>query len=251
MPHLLFKSRWLGITTLLAVIGFGVAADSAYAADRPVEKETYLTGAWFAPRTEAERDMYLKGGFTMVQYTSQCRDWAVEHGLKFIGGVSSHGMPADVARPFEDATGTKSMSVGLFTHINFNAPSVEAWWEKRVPEAVASMPHAEHIRFWKVHNEFGYHSAKIYDYSPGSISRYRQWLQGRYADIADLNSRWGTSFADFAAVDPPRERNEMVSQLGNWLEALAWLQAPSADGGTEPAPDPGHCARPGLRSGGD
>lgn len=218
MPYSLFRSAWRQMTFFSAVVGLTFAASILQGADRPVEQETYLTGAWFAPRNDTEREMYLKGGFTMIQYTGQCRDWAVEHGMKFIAGVNSSGMPRDVARSFEDATGTQSMSVGLFTHINFNAPSVEAWWQKRVPEIVQGMPHAEDVRFWKVHNEFGYHSGKLYDYSPGSISRYQAWLKGRYADIADLNGKWGTSFADFAAVEPPREQKEMQEQLGNWLE---------------------------------
>jgi hypothetical protein len=109
------------------------------AAPEPVETAVYRTGAWFAPATEAQREMYLKGGFTMVPYTTQCRDWAAEHDMVFIGGVNSGGLPKDVARPFESNDGVQSNSVGLFTHINFNAPSVEKWWETRVPEMVRRM----------------------------------------------------------------------------------------------------------------
>jgi len=207
-----------GFHSVLGISSFVIPYILAAAADRPVERETYLTGAWFAPRSEAEREMYLKGGFTLVQYTAHCRDWAVAKGLKFIGHVSSRGLPRNVARPFEDAEGTQSMSVGLFTHVNFNAPSVEAWWKESVPKQVRATPHAEHVRFWKVHNEFGYHSWKLYDYSPGSLARYRTWLKGRHADVAELNRRWGTDFAGLDSVEPPRTRAEMRDQLANWLE---------------------------------
>lgn len=184
----------------------------------PVETAIYRTGAWFAPTNEAQREMYLKGGFNMVPYTGQVRDWAAEQDMVFIGGVYSHGLPRDVARPFEASDGSQSMSVGLFTHINFNAPSVEEWWERRVPELVRNMPHAERIAYWKVHNEFGYHSGKIYDYSPGSIAKYRAWLGRRYADIAELNAKWSTDHPAFAAIEPPRTPEQMQADIANWLE---------------------------------
>lgn len=184
----------------------------------PVDTAVYRTGAWFAPTNEAQRAMYLKGGFNMVQYTSQVRDWAAEQDMVFIGGVSSWGLPRDVARPFEASDGSQSMSVGLFTHINFNAPSVVEWWDTRVPEQVRGMPHAERIAYWKVHNEFGYHASKIYDYSPGSIAKYRAWLERRYAGIADLNAKWGANHAAFAAIEPPRTAEQMQAETANWLE---------------------------------
>jgi hypothetical protein len=188
------------------------------AAPEPVETAVYRTGAWFAPATEAQREMYLKGGFTMVPYTTQCRDWAAEHDMVFIGGVNSGGLPKDVARPFESNDGVQSNSVGLFTHINFNAPSVEKWWETRVPEMVRRMTHAERIAYWKVHNEFGYHAGKVYDYSPGSIAKYRAWLTKRYATVDDLNAKWHSDHASFAAIEPPRTREQMRAELANWLE---------------------------------
>ena len=206
-------SRFLGLA-LVAAVGCASAA----LGQRPVDVATYLTGAWGRPRTETERALYLKGGFTMAPYDKHNAEWGVEHGLQFIGGVSSWGLPTDVARPFESADGSQSMSVGLFTHINFNAPSVEAWWRATIPGFVRDMPHADRIAFWKVHNEFGYHAGPIYDYSPGSLARYRAWLSTRYGTVAELNRRWRTRHADFAAVQPPRTREEMNARLANWLE---------------------------------
>ncbi len=195
-----------------------LAAAAPPAAPRPIETGTYLTGAWFAPRTEAERRLYLEGGFTLVPYSKQNVAWAAEHRLRSIGSVSSRGMPPDTNELFEAADGTRSASVGLFTRINFNSPRVAAWWEKRVPELVRRMPGAERVAFWKVHNEFGYHSGRIFDYSPGSIQRYRAWLKQRYGTVAALNRKWRTSWRDFATVEPPRSRDEMRTRLPNWIE---------------------------------
>ena len=193
-----------------------VILTSLAAAQQPVETGIYRTGAWHLPGDQASLDLYAKAGFTLVQYNKSYCDWAVEHGLKFIGGVSRWGMPNGIMQPFEANDGTQSMSVGLFTSINFNSPKVETWWTQHIPESVRDMPHADQIEYWKVHNEFGYHAGKYWDYSPGSIARYRTWLQGRYPNIADLNRQWGTKFASFETVEPPRE--DLAEQLPNWLE---------------------------------
>ncbi|NOY79426.1 MAG: hypothetical protein GXP31_00325 [Kiritimatiellaeota bacterium] len=195
-----------------------ILAAATASGTRPVETGTYLTGAWFAPRTEAERRLYLEGGFTLVPYSKRNVEWAAANGLRFIGSVSAWGMPPGTNELFEAADGTRSASVGLFTRVNFSSPRVAAWWEKRVPELIRRMPGADRVAFWKVHNEFGYHSGKIFDYSPGSIQRYRSWLKQRYGTVAALNKKWRTSWREFEAVEPPRTREEMRAQLPNWLE---------------------------------
>ncbi|MHA1732617.1 MAG: beta-galactosidase [Promethearchaeota archaeon] len=53
-----------------------------------------------------------------------------------------------------------------------------------------------------------YGDGLYYDYNPLVISEFREWLAGEYGSIRDLNAAAGTSFADFDAVDPPRERSD-------------------------------------------
>ncbi|OGV64357.1 MAG: hypothetical protein A3K19_17190 [Lentisphaerae bacterium RIFOXYB12_FULL_65_16] len=201
------------LAAVLVAGGFAAAAD-----ERPVQREPYLTGAWGRPATEPELALYLKAGFNLIGYGKDYAEWATTNNMRFISSVSSWGMPRDVASPFEAYDGSRSMSVGLFTHVNFNAPSVEAWWATRVPDLVRDMPHADRTAFWKVHNEFGYHDAKVWDYSPGSVAKYRQWLQSRYTTIAAMNQAWRTTFADFAAIEPPRDTKTLSAALPNWLE---------------------------------
>jgi beta-galactosidase len=43
------------------------------------------------------------------------------------------------------------------------------------------------------------------DYSPGSLALYRAFLARRYESIAVLNGAYATGYADFAAVEPPRD----------------------------------------------
>lgn len=41
-----------------------------------------------------------------------------------------------------------------------------------------------------------------YDFSEISLAGFRQWLQRRYGDLAQLNRQWGTQFASWDAVKP-------------------------------------------------
>lgn len=69
---------------------------------------------------------------------------------------------------------------------------------------------------------FGRASAFDLDYSDASVALYRRYLQGKYADIADLNTAYGRDFFDFDEVTPPR-RFEADSALDlpfflDWME---------------------------------
>jgi hypothetical protein len=150
---------------------------------RPVETGLYLTGAAGGPRTDEQCALYLKAGFHLIGYNPQYADWGAANDMYYIGGVSNRGMPPELNRPFEDINGVRSNSIGLFTHLNFTAPPVVEWWQNAVPRAVREMPGSDRIAFWKVHNEFGYHSDKIYDYSEGTVAIYQKWLQDRYRSI--------------------------------------------------------------------
>jgi beta-galactosidase len=59
----------------------------------------------------------------------------------------------------------------------------------------------------QVDNEMAYFfhvNAYAADFSPASIERYRAFLGARYADIAKLNETYGSAYAGFEQVEPPR-----------------------------------------------
>ncbi|MCR4573317.1 MAG: beta-galactosidase [Lentisphaeria bacterium] len=178
-----------------------------------VEKDVYLTGGWGCNGSQEVLEQYEKAGFTLAPHGSL--PWLKRKDFQTIHAVSGRP-PADVARPFETADGKLLNSVGLFTHVNFNAPSVEKWWEEYVPRVAKETHNADKIAYWKVHNEFGFHSGELFDYSEGSIAKYRVWLKNRYGAIEKLNDGWGTTWASFDAVEPPRK--DLADNLANWLE---------------------------------
>lgn len=42
------------------------------------------------------------------------------------------------------------------------------------------------------------------DYSPAALQAYRSWLRARQPALAQLNSRWGSAFATWQDVEPPK-----------------------------------------------
>jgi len=48
------------------------------------------------------------------------------------------------------------------------------------------------LALWHVHNEYGAPVSE--DYSPASLTAFREWLQARYGTVEALNDAWGTAF---------------------------------------------------------
>ena len=64
-------------------------------------------------------------------------------------------------------------------------------------------------------------------YCPHTVAAFRQWLAGRYGEIAKLNAAWGTDgpvdFASFDEVRPPRgavARNGGYASWSDWREFM-------------------------------
>mgnify|MGYP000165094560 FL=1 len=97
---------------------------------------------------------------------------------------------------------------GSRRHYCFNSPAYRRE-SRRITEALAER-FAEHpaVAGWQTDNEFGCHGT-IRCYCEDCASDFREWLRGRYGDVATLNESWGTAFwsqdlNSFAQVDPPR-----------------------------------------------
>jgi hypothetical protein len=71
-----------------------------------------------------------------------------------------------------------------------------------------------------LHNEPGYHWLKdrVFDYSPPSIAKFKEWLAQRHGDVATLNQRWGSNYASFDEVVPPPQPPLAGPQIPAWLD---------------------------------
>ncbi len=64
------------------------------------------------------------------------------------------------------------------------------------------------------------------DFNDASIAAFRAWLRQRYGDIAALNAKWRTSFADFAAIVPFTiiEVEEDATKACGWAEHRTFME---------------------------
>jgi hypothetical protein len=76
-------------------------------------------------------------------------------------------------------------------------------------------PQADAIGAWRLSVEDG----GFLDYSPVALTAFRGWLQERHGDIATLNRRWSSDYADFAAIVPPAAYAQGPAA---WLEFRAF-----------------------------
>lgn len=70
-----------------------------------------------------------------------------------------------------------------------------------------------------LHNEPGYHwiADRVFDYNPLAVTRFRVWLRRQHGSLETLNEHWGTHWASFDAVEPPRDLPP-VANLAAWLD---------------------------------
>ncbi|WP_391570615.1 discoidin domain-containing protein [Cohnella sp.] len=68
----------------------------------------------------------------------------------------------------------------------------------------------------------------LWVYDEHAKQRFREWLQTKYATIAEVNSAWGTSYSGWNEVQPPKPlRTNMPGAFDNrqsWSDLMFWLR---------------------------
>lgn len=63
------------------------------------------------------------------------------------------------------------------------------------------------------------------DNSELALMDWHAWLKERHGDIDTLNDRWGTSYADFNAIELPYVGGECDKEpIGRWVDCVRWNQ---------------------------
>lgn len=104
-------------------------------------------------------------------------------------------------------------------------------WMKKVSEVIRRHEASKGgcIPIVQVDNEssYGFHFSPFdADYNPVVVGEdgrggfYQEWLKSRFSSIAQLNKAYGTSYADFSEVEPPRalEEKRNLQAVLDWIE---------------------------------
>lgn len=84
---------------------------------------------------------------------------------------------------------------------------------------------------------------QISDYSPTSVTGFRQYLQQRYGNVQALNQYMGSDYASFEAITPPSKdiRQQALTRYQEHIDAFAdgqmpitgWVHAPATPGSAQ------------------
>lgn len=74
---------------------------------------------------------------------------------------------------------------------------------------------------WYPQDEFAYNGFGGFEACSQEV--FRERLRGKYADLAALNTAWGTDFATWEAIEPPRAF-ERSARFADWQEFRRWAQ---------------------------
>jgi beta-galactosidase len=89
--------------------------------------------------------------------------------------------------------------------------------------AVTRYKDAEPVLAWMVHNEPCNPWGGTGCYCPHTVGVFRTWLQERYGDDLDeVNRLWGTTFAGWGDVEPPRTRPKEGGNLTAWIDWMTF-----------------------------
>ena len=75
---------------------------------------------------------------------------------------------------------------------------------------------------WDVHNEPSIGPGDHPCCCQHTVAKYRKDLAARFSSVSEVNQRWGTAYADFAEVEPPREVDPSPASFWrDWREFAA------------------------------
>lgn len=106
---------------------------------------------------------------------------------------------------FVDATGYQHKH-GARQHASYNSPIFREYSRRITRELAQAISGHTALIAWQTDNELGSHQQRCF--SPGSVAKWRQWLEKRYGHIDALNEAWRTvvwsqRYASFDDVPPP------------------------------------------------
>jgi len=110
---------------------------------------------------------------------------------------------------------------------SFNNPKVRDFWKKTVDRRMQGLPEVGPVIYTLGDENFFSYDA---GYSPADAAAFTDYLRERYKKIENLNAEWGTTYADFGAVEhlsPKTMREKALFPM--WYEHRRFMEKQYAD----------------------
>lgn len=157
-------------------------------------------------------------------------DLCQELGLGVLFGFATFYVNNDFLREFPDAkiVDRQGQAYPLHEHdyrwlrACIDHPVYRQRRDQLIADCAARFGHHPAVFAWDVHNEPSVGPGDHSCYCPHTVAKYRQDLAARFAAIGEVNQRWGSAFASFDAVEPPREITASADGFWrDWREFVA------------------------------
>lgn len=239
------KKALLALPLVLLFAGQVQADPPAPTATKPANTTPFLFGCdWPTGGSAAVKALFYETGCNFVRLTGGGYGWAAEghrqalqeldaHGVQVLLQLGSH-YPDSRFFTFKDSyfidqkgeTGKEDRNAWAITYngsawpqYSYASETFRQELTKDFTAYLGAIKDQKNVKALLLHNEPGYHwlEDRVFDYNPQAITRFKAWLLQQHGTVAKLNDRWGTKFASFEAVEPPRELPP-VTQMAAWLD---------------------------------
>ena len=199
---------------------------------------------WPVDGSPAVKSLFFETGCNFARLTGGGYGWALDrhrralrelnaHGVKVLLQLGSHYPDAryfafkdDYLVDQKGETGKEDRNAWAITYngsawpqYSYAGRTFRAELAKDFSAYLGGLKDRTNVSALLLHNEPGYHwlNDRLFDYNPQAVARFRDWLRRKHGTLAALNQRWGTQWASFDAVEPPRDLPP-VSGMGAWLD---------------------------------
>jgi beta-galactosidase GanA len=157
-------------------------------------------------------------------------DLCQETGLGVLFGFATFYVHNDFLREFPDAKVVDRLGLAYPLHEHdyrwlracIDHPVYRQRRDQLIADCAARFGRHPAVFAWDVHNEPSVGPGDHSCYCRHTIAKYRQDLAERFATIDEVNRRWGSVFASFAAVEPPHELTTSPDSFWrDWREFIA------------------------------
>lgn len=211
----------------------------------PGGEAPFLFGCdWPVDGSPAVKSLFYETGCNFARLTGGGYGWALDRHRRALQELNGHGVKVllQLGSHYPDAgyfalkdsylvdqkgeTGKEDHTAWAITYngsawpqYSYASPAFRARLETDFSAYLGGLKGQPNISALLLHNEPGYHwlNDRVFDYNPQAVARFRDWLRQKHGTLQALNDRWGTHWASFDAVEPPRDLPP-VAGIAAWLD---------------------------------
>lgn len=238
---LVFRALLVAVSLTFLLPRPGYAAPPPPAGAEP----PFLFGCeWPVDGSPAVKSLFYETGCNFARLTGGGYGWALDRHRRALQELNAHGIrvllqlgshyPDGHYLAFHDSylvdqkgeTGKEDRSAWAVTYngsawpqYSYASQTFRSELAKDFTAYLGGLKDQPNISALLLHNEPGYHwiADRVFDYNPQAVVRFHGWLRQRHGTLENLNHRWGSHWASFDAVEPPRDLPP-VADMAAWLD---------------------------------